>query len=73
MGLLMATPQGPASAAASQRLVCRSFAAMVKRARVVSPIPDMAGKVVDQIEKGYLLGSKIIRYAKVVVADQHPA
>ena len=40
---------------------------------IPAPSPDMAGKVVDQIEKGYLLGSKIIRYAKVVVADQHPA
>jgi len=40
---------------------------------IPAPSPDMAGKVVDQIEKGYHLGSKIIRYAKVVVADQHPA
>lgn len=28
---------------------------------------DMRGKVVDTIEKGYKLGDKIIRYAKVVV------
>jgi molecular chaperone GrpE len=27
----------------------------------------MKGKVVDVIEKGYLLNDKIIRYAKVVV------
>jgi molecular chaperone GrpE len=40
---------------------------------IPAPSPDMAGKVVDQIEKGYHLGSKIIRYAKVVVADQQPA
>ena len=28
---------------------------------------DQKGKVVDVIEKGYSLGEKIIRYAKVVV------
>jgi len=27
------------------------------------------GKVVDEIEKGYKLGEKVIRYAKVVVAN----
>ncbi|MBL7728127.1 MAG: nucleotide exchange factor GrpE [Dinghuibacter sp.] len=33
------------------------------------PAPDgnMAGKVVDQLEKGYYLNDKIIRFAKVVV------
>ena len=31
------------------------------------PAPDMAGKVVDTVEKGYYLHDKIIRYAKVVV------
>jgi molecular chaperone GrpE len=30
---------------------------------------DQKGTVVDEIEKGYKLGSKIIRFAKVVVAD----
>ncbi|MGV3657364.1 MAG: nucleotide exchange factor GrpE [Chitinophagaceae bacterium] len=29
--------------------------------------PDMKGKVVDEIHKGYYLNDKIIRYAKVVV------
>ncbi len=35
------------------------------------PAPDkkMKGKVVDEIERGYLLGSKILRYAKVVVGQ----
>lgn len=28
---------------------------------------DMKGKVVDEVEKGYLLNDKVIRYAKVVV------
>jgi molecular chaperone GrpE len=33
------------------------------------PVPDAAlkGKIVDTVEKGYKLGDKIIRYAKVVV------
>ncbi|MEM9835171.1 MAG: nucleotide exchange factor GrpE [Bacteroidota bacterium] len=31
------------------------------------PNPDMAGKVVDTVEKGYTLNGNIIRYAKVVV------
>lgn len=29
--------------------------------------PDMQGKIVDEIQKGYYLNDKIIRYAKVVV------
>ena len=35
------------------------------------PAPDkkMKGKVVDELERGYLLGSKILRYAKVVVGQ----
>lgn len=31
------------------------------------PSPEMAGKVVDTVEKGYSLNGNIIRYAKVVV------
>ena len=31
------------------------------------PSPEMKGKVVDEVEKGYLLNGKVIRYAKVVV------
>ena len=31
------------------------------------PSPDMAGKVVDTVERGYTLNGKIIRHAKVVV------
>ena len=34
-----------------------------------SPEPEMKGKVVDVIEKGYLLNGKVIRYAKVVVGS----
>ncbi len=32
-------------------------------------MPDMHGKVVDEIEKGYYLNEKIIRFAKVVVGE----
>ena len=28
---------------------------------------DMKGKVVDEVEKGYYLGEKVIRFAKVVI------
>jgi molecular chaperone GrpE len=31
------------------------------------PMPEMQGKVVDELEKGYFLGDKVIRFAKVVV------
>ncbi|MFN7116377.1 MAG: nucleotide exchange factor GrpE [Saprospiraceae bacterium] len=34
---------------------------------IPAPTDDLKGKVVDTIEKGYLLGEKIIRHAKVVV------
>lgn len=34
---------------------------------IPAPSEDMKGKIIDTIEKGYLLGDKIIRYAKVVV------
>lgn len=34
---------------------------------VSAPTDDLKGKVIDEIEKGYLLNDKIIRFAKVVV------
>lgn len=34
-----------------------------------SPNPEMKGKVLEEIEKGYLLHDKVIRHAKVVVAE----
>lgn len=34
---------------------------------IPAPSKDLVGKVVEEIEKGYLLNEKIIRYAKVVV------
>lgn len=33
------------------------------------PHPELKGKVVDEIEKGYLLGGKVIRFAKVIVGE----
>jgi molecular chaperone GrpE len=29
----------------------------------------MKGKVIDEVEKGYKLGDKVIRFAKVVVGN----
>lgn len=37
--------------------------------RIPAPEEELKGKVVDEIEKGYYLGKKIIRYAKVVVGE----
>ena len=37
--------------------------------KVTAPSDDMKGKIIDVIEKGYFLNDKIIRYAKVVVAN----
>lgn len=34
---------------------------------IPAPAADMAGKVMDEVEKGYYLNDKIIRFAKVVV------
>ncbi|MCE7055738.1 nucleotide exchange factor GrpE [Algoriphagus sp. AGSA1] len=34
--------------------------------QIPAPNEDLKGKVVDVIEKGYLLGDKVVRYAKVV-------
>ncbi len=35
--------------------------------QIPSPSDDMKGKVIDETEKGYYLGEKIIRFSKVVV------
>jgi len=37
--------------------------------RFPAPSEDMKGKVVDVTEKGYTMGDKVIRYAKVVVGE----
>lgn len=36
---------------------------------IPSPTDDMKGKVIDEVEKGYKLGEKVIRFAKVVVGN----
>ena len=38
-------------------------------ANVPAPDKKMVGKVIDDVEKGYLLNDKVIRYAKVVVGQ----
>ncbi len=38
-------------------------------ANVPAPKKNQKGKIIDVIEKGYFLGEKIIRYAKVVVGN----
>ena len=35
--------------------------------QIPAPSPEMKGKVVDQVEKGYMLGDKVIRFSKVVI------
>ncbi|GAB4045096.1 nucleotide exchange factor GrpE [Spirosoma litoris] len=34
-----------------------------------APSPDLKGKVIDEIEKGYYLNDKVIRFAKVIVGS----
>ena len=36
---------------------------------IKAPSKKLKGKIVDTVEKGYLLGEKVIRYAKVVVGN----
>ena len=36
---------------------------------ITAPSKKLKGKIVDTVEKGYLLGEKVIRYAKVVVGN----
>jgi molecular chaperone GrpE len=38
-------------------------------ANVPAPSEDLKGKVIDDVEKGYYLNEKVIRYAKVVVGQ----
>lgn len=37
--------------------------------QIPAPSPEMKGKIIDVIEKGYTLGDKIIRYPKVVTGQ----
>ena len=38
-------------------------------AKIPAPSEDMKGKIIDVVEKGYFFNEKVIRYAKVVVAN----
>lgn len=38
-------------------------------ANIPAPTDELKGKVVDDVEKGYFLNDKVIRYAKVVVGN----
>lgn len=37
--------------------------------KIPAPSEDLKGKVVDVIQKGYMLNGKVIRYAKVIIGD----
>jgi len=37
--------------------------------KIPAPAEDMKGKVIDTVEKGYMLNDKVIRFAKVVVGE----
>ena len=37
--------------------------------QIPAPSDDLKGKVVDEVEKGYYLGDKVFRYAKVVLGQ----
>jgi len=36
---------------------------------IPAPTPDLVGKIVDVVESGYMLGDKVLRYAKVVIGQ----
>jgi molecular chaperone GrpE len=36
---------------------------------IPAPTPELKGRIIDEIEKGYILSGKVIRYAKVVVGS----
>jgi molecular chaperone GrpE len=48
-----------------------AFNADLHEAITQVPAPDekLKGKIIDTIEKGYLLNDKVIRFAKVVVGS----
>ncbi|NVO32106.1 nucleotide exchange factor GrpE [Hymenobacter lapidiphilus] len=37
--------------------------------QIPAPSEDMKGKIVDEVEKGYYLGDKVLRHAKVVLGQ----
>jgi len=39
-------------------------------AQIPAPSAELEEKIIDQVEKGYFFNEKVIRYAKVVVANK---
>ena len=37
--------------------------------QIPAPSDDLKGKIIDIVEKGYLLGEKVIRFPKVVIGQ----
>ncbi|WP_083191772.1 nucleotide exchange factor GrpE [Formosa haliotis] len=37
--------------------------------QIPAPTPDLKGKIIDVVEKGYKLGEKVIRFPKVVIGQ----
>ena len=54
---------------AMEDLIGKPFDADTQEAITLIPAPteDLKGRVIDVIEKGYTLGDKVVRYAKVVI------
>ena len=38
--------------------------------QIPASTPELAGKVIDEVEKGYKIGEQVLRYAKVVVGKE---
>lgn len=38
--------------------------------KIPAPTQELVGKVIDEVEKGYFLNDKVLRYAKVVVGSE---
>ncbi|MEX0882927.1 MAG: nucleotide exchange factor GrpE [Cyclobacteriaceae bacterium] len=52
-------------------LVGKTFDAEYHEAitQIPAPSDDLKGKIVDVVEKGYMLGGKVVRFAKVVIGN----
>jgi len=37
--------------------------------KIPAPSDELKGKVIDEVEKGYFLGDKVIRFAKVIIGE----
>jgi molecular chaperone GrpE len=52
-------------------LVGKAFDAEYHEAitQIPAPSEDLKGKIVDVVEKGYMLSDKVVRFAKVVIGN----